>query len=91
MKHVRVGLALFWQSDHWSLRSAAHAVTLPEAEPRALREQFVVPSIGSRDVACAQRSRVRHGEDALQSLDFGNGLIGVHPSQYLREGAERST
>jgi len=41
--------------------------------------------IRSREVTCAQRSGVRHREDALQPLDFGKGLVGVHPSQYLTE------
>jgi len=43
-----------------------------------MREQFVVPSISSREVARAQRSGVRHGEDSLQPLDFRNGLFSVH-------------
>src|SRR5260370_13661219 len=38
----------------------------------------MVPSIRSREVAGAQRSGVRHCEDALKALDFGNGLLGVH-------------
>jgi hypothetical protein len=37
--------------------------------------------IRSREVACAQRSGVRHREDALQSLDFSNGLFSIHPFQ----------
>jgi hypothetical protein len=43
-----------------------------------MREHFVMPSIHSRQVACAQRSGVRHREDALKALDFGNRLLGVH-------------
>jgi hypothetical protein len=35
-------------------------------------------SIRSREVARAQRPGVRHLEDALKALDFGNRLIGVH-------------
>jgi hypothetical protein len=45
MKLVSVGLALFWQSDHWSLRSAASPELLPKPKPRAMREHFVVPSV----------------------------------------------
>jgi hypothetical protein len=37
-----------------------------------VREHVVVPSIHSREVACAQRSGVRHGEDALKVLDLGD-------------------
>jgi len=55
-----------------------------------MREHFVVPSIGSRDVACTQRSGVGHCEDALKALDFGNGLLGVHPSQYLTQARQGS-
>ena len=43
-----------------------------------MREQFVVPSIGSDKVVRAQRSFVRHCEDALKALDVGNGLFDVH-------------
>jgi hypothetical protein len=43
-----------------------------------MSEHFVVPSIRSREVAAAERSGVRRCEDALQPLDFGNGLLGVH-------------
>jgi hypothetical protein len=43
-----------------------------------MREHFVVSSIRSREVARAQRSVVRHCEDALKALDFGNSLLGVH-------------
>jgi hypothetical protein len=47
------------------LRSAANAVSLPKPEPRAIRELIVVPPIYGREVACAERSGVRHGKDAL--------------------------
>ena len=80
-----VGLALrFPQSEHWGLRlgSAADAISLPKAKPRATGLLFIMPPIRSREVACAQRSRVRHREDALQPLDFSNALFSVHPSQY---------
>ena len=60
------------------LRAAANPVLLPKAKPRAMREHFVVSSIRSREVVRAQRSFVRHCEDALKALDFGNSLLGVH-------------
>jgi hypothetical protein len=72
----------------WDLGAAADAVLLPEAKPRAMGEQVVVPSICGRDVACVQRPHVRCGVDALQPLDLGNGPLGVHPSQYLPERRE---
>ena len=71
-------LSLFWQSDHWSLRSATETIPLPEPKPRAVREHFVVPSIRSHEVPRARRSNVRHHEDALKALDFGYNLLGVH-------------
>jgi hypothetical protein len=46
-----------------------------------MREHFVVPSIRSREVACGQRSRVRHFEDSLKVLDFGDGSVNVHAAQ----------
>ena len=45
--------------------SAANAVSLPNPKPRAMREPFVVPSIGSRDVACAEWSNIRRFEHFL--------------------------
>jgi hypothetical protein len=41
-------------------------------------EHFIVPTIGSREVARAQGSGVRVCEDALKVFDFGNSLLGVH-------------
>jgi hypothetical protein len=64
--------------------SAADPILLPEPEPWALREHFVVPSIRSREVAPAQRSGVRLCEDALKALDFGNSLFSVHRCHHLR-------
>jgi hypothetical protein len=43
-----------------------------------MREHFVVLSIRSREVALGQRSNVRHCQDALKTLDFGDSLLGVH-------------
>lgn len=44
-------------------------------------EHFVMPSIRCREVAWAQRSGVRHREDALQPLNFSDGLVNVHAAQ----------
>ena len=38
--------------------------------------------IRSREVARSQRSSVRHRKDALQPIDFSNGLLSVHLSQF---------
>jgi len=58
--------------------SAANPVLLPKPKPWAMREHFIVSSIRSREVARAQPASVRHCEDALKALDFGNPLLGVH-------------
>jgi hypothetical protein len=71
------------------LRSATYAKLLRQPEPRAVRERLVVPSICSCEVACAERSGVRHRKDALQPLDFSNGVIGVHASQSSSTRRER--
>jgi hypothetical protein len=76
----------FPQSKHWGFSSATDPIPLPEPKPRALGERLIVPSIRSREVTLAQRSDVRHRVSALQPLDFGNGLLSVHLSQYLRRG-----
>jgi hypothetical protein len=51
---------------------------LPNPKPWALRQLLIVPPIRSREVTWAQRSGVRHREDVLKALDFGNSLLGVH-------------
>src|ERR1019366_994434 len=58
--------------------SAANPVLLPKAKPRAMSEHVVVPSIGSREVAWAQRSGIGHCEDALKVLDFDDSSVNVH-------------
>src|SRR6266446_3148972 len=58
--------------------AAADAVPMPKPKPRAMRVQLVVPLIRSGEVTWAQWSGVRHRKDALQPLDFSNGLLGVH-------------
>ena len=62
--------------------SAANTEMLPQPKPRAVREHFVVPSISSRDVACAQRSNVRRFEHFLYLLNIVNDAFNVHSVQY---------
>jgi len=59
-------------------RAAADTISLPEPKPQAICQLLIVSSIRSREVTPAQRFRVWRGEDALQSLDFSDGLFGVH-------------
>ncbi|MGA2950369.1 MAG: hypothetical protein WBP65_14085 [Candidatus Sulfotelmatobacter sp.] len=58
--------------------SATDAIPLPQPKPRATGLLLIMPPIRSRKIAQAQRSGVPHREDALQRLDFSNGLLGVH-------------
>jgi hypothetical protein len=74
---LRLALS-FTQLNDWGLGSATDAVPLPKPKPRAVGLLLIVSPIRSREIACAQRSRVGHHEDALQPLDFSNGLLGVH-------------
>jgi len=41
-------------------------------------QHLIVPSIGSRDVAWAQRSSVRHRKHAFKPLDVVNNLLSIH-------------
>jgi hypothetical protein len=52
--------------------SATDAVPLPQLKPRAMCEHFVVPAIGSRDVACAEWPNIRRFEHFL-----GAGVISL--------------
>jgi protein phosphatase len=45
--------------------SAANSELLPQLKPRAIREHFVVPSIGSSEVACAEWPNIRPFEHFL--------------------------
>jgi len=58
--------------------SATDAISLPKPKPRAVGMPLIMPPIRSGEVAWAQRSTVRHREHALNALDFGNSLLGVH-------------
>jgi hypothetical protein len=70
---------LFRENEVTHSRAAANSVPLPNATPWTMREHLVVQSIRSGEVARTERSGVRGCEDALQPLDFGNGLFSVHP------------
>ena len=55
----------FTQSEHWGLASATNAIPPPQPKPRTMREHLIVPSIGSRDVACAEWPNIRRFEHFL--------------------------
>jgi hypothetical protein len=65
-------------SKYGRLGSATDAKILPEPKPGAAGLPFVVPSIGSRDVACAEWSNIRRFEHLLQLLDVVNDAFNVH-------------
>jgi len=66
MKQTRLSLvAAGVLANDGRLRSATYAKMLPEPEPRAVRERLVVPSIRSREIACAEWSNVRRFEHFL--------------------------
>jgi hypothetical protein len=69
---------LFRKLDYWSLRSAADSVVLPQPEPWAVRELFIVPSIRRRDVACAQWPNIRSLEHLLQLLNVIDDSLNIH-------------
>ena len=60
--------------------SATNPEVLPKTKPRAMREHFVMPSIGSRDVACAEWSGSGTAKNALQlAVQFAALLPSVNP------------
>jgi len=51
---------------------------LPQSEPWAGRECFIVPSVCSRDIVCAERSNIGSFEQLLQLLDVINDALNIH-------------
>jgi hypothetical protein len=51
---------------------------MPQAEPWAVRQRLVVPSIRGRDIACAEWPNVRRVEHFLKLLDVVNYAFNVH-------------
>lgn len=47
-------------------------------KPRAVSEHIGEPSIGSREIARAQRSVSGAAKMRSKALDLGNSLLGVH-------------
>ena len=52
--------------------------TAAKPKPRAMREHFVVPSIGSSEVACAGWPNIRPFEHFLQLLNIVDDAFNVH-------------
>src|SRR5215469_16601867 len=85
MLSAPAGLAIaLAQPEFRRLRAATHSVALPELKPGAMCQPLIVSSIGRLEVARPQWPAVRHDEHAFQPLDFGNRLLGIHPSQSSR-------
>jgi hypothetical protein len=57
---------------------ARQSELLPDAEPRIPGAQLVMPSIRSLTVGQREGSGVRQRVNALQQLNFGDGLLSVH-------------
>ena len=57
--------SLFLYADDRGFGSAADAKMLPQPKPRAMSELFIMPAIGSRDVACAEGPNIRRFEHLL--------------------------
>jgi hypothetical protein len=81
-QQTAMGQDLFRQLDYRILRSATNPVVLPQLEPRAMRQLFIVPSIRGRDVGFLQWPDIRSFEHLFQLLDFINYAFNVHPQQY---------
>ena len=73
--------------------SAADAEALPKFEPGAVRELFIVPSIGGRDVTCSERPNIGRFKHFLQLLDVVNDALNIHALQSWsrRRGAVNGT
>ena len=71
------GLALDARAA-FGFATAANAELLPKLKPRALREHFVVPSIGSGNIAGVERPDVRRFEHFLQLLNLVDDAFNVH-------------
>jgi hypothetical protein len=63
---------------------------LPKLKPWAMREPFVVPSIGSRDVTCGERPDIGRFKHFLQLLNIVNDALDVHALQSSSKRRERS-
>lgn len=64
-------------------RPATDAVSVPQSEPRAVRQPLIVRSIRSRDIALVQWPGIRHSEQAFQPLDLVNDPLNIHSSNSI--------
>lgn len=56
---------------------------MPQAEPGTLCQGLIVPSIGSRDVACCEGPDVGGLEHFLKLLDFIDNAFKVHSANSI--------
>ena len=73
---------LLGQLKSWSFGSAAYAIVLPQLEPGAIGEGFVVPSVGRGDIARREGPGVRSFEHLFELLNFVNYAFNIHARQY---------
>ena len=96
MRDRNASLTLNPKPTFW-FTSAAHSELLPQPKPRAMREHFVVPSIGSSKVACAEWPNIRPFEHFLKLLNIVDDAFNVHSVSisdmsvaFVKRGAGRS-
>lgn len=80
---------LFGLLDHGTFRSAADPVGLPQLEPGAVRQRFIVPTIRRGDIGLLERTDIRSFKHLLELLDFVNYAFDVHRQQYSESALRR--
>lgn len=81
---AKLGIGAFADPDllglleYRSCGPAADAIIVPEAEPGAVSEGFVVPSVRSGDIAGAERADIRSLEHLLELLDVVDNAFNIH-------------
>src|SRR5579863_10305571 len=68
--------------EHRILGPATDTKILPQPEPGTAGEGLIMPSVRSRDIACAEGPDVRCLEHFLKLPDVLNHAFNVHPEQY---------
>jgi hypothetical protein len=75
--------------EHRILGPATDTKILPQPEPGTVGEGLIMPSIRSRDIACADGPDVRCLEHFLKLPDVINNAFNVHPEQYSESAFAR--
>src|SRR5438067_2536335 len=78
------GASAFSSATTFDLSAAAHAVALPQPEPRIRGVHLVMLPVCGLAVGQAGPPGVRQSQDPLQPLNLENGLLRVH-HRYLMQ------